>query len=207
MEGIEYIWIGGGEEIMVRNVNNIYWMVSTVCSSIIDNRYRASHRDRGLPPKTLTCVFDLSVLVLLAQAVLEDRIDLVRGEGLAQRQQSVGQLSGQHGAVLVLVVQLQALDEVLVASLLLLGLHLAVDRQEFLQRQQLLVALLGLADLLDQGQRRVAVQRAQHITQVEGVDLLRAIGIVDAERELGLCGGRKRKQRGQVSEALLCGLN
>lgn len=137
----------------------------------------------------LTRVFDLSVLVLLAQAVLEHNVDLLVGEALAQRQQSVGQLSRQHGAVLVLVVQLQALNEVLVAALLLLVLHLAVDGQELLQRQQLLVALLGLADLLDQGQGGVAVQRAQHIAQVEGVDLLRAVGIVDAERELGLCFG------------------
>lgn len=101
----------------------------------------------------------------------------------------MSQLSQQHGAILVLVVQLQALNEVLVAALLLLGLHLRVDGQELLQRQQLLVALLGLADLLDQGQSRVAVQRAQHIAQIEGVDLLRAVGIVDAERELGLCVG------------------
>lgn len=121
---------------------------------------------------TLTCVFDFALVVLLAQAVLEHLVDLVLGERLAERQQGVRQLSRQHGAVLVLVVQLQALNEVLVAALLLLGLDLAVDRQELLQRQQFLVALLGLANLLDQGQRRVAVQRAQHIAQIEGVNLL-----------------------------------
>lgn len=135
----------------------------------------------------LTCVFDLSVVVLLAHAVLKHLIDLLLRQRLAQSEQRMRQLSQQHGAVLVLVVQLQALDEVLVAALLLLVLHLRVDGQELLQRQQLLVALLRLADLLDQRQRGVAVQRAQHIAQIEGVDLLRTVGIVDAERELGLC--------------------
>lgn len=195
MEGIEYIAESGGE-IMVQDVNKHCCSRSDSISDRQMTTHRTRHLLRVAQQRTiLTCVFDLSVLVLLAQAVLEHGVDLLAGEALAQGQQSVGQLSGQHGAVLVLVVQLQALNEVLVAALLLLVLHLAVDGQELLQRQQLLVALLGLADLLDQGQGRVAVQRAQHIAQVEGVDLLRAVGIVDAERELGLCADRKWFER------------
>lgn len=137
--------------------------------------------------RILTRIDDLTLVVLLAHAVGHHLVDLLLAQGLTQSGQRVRQLSQQHGAVLGLVVQLQALEEVLEAALLLLVLHLRVDGQEFLERQQFLVALLGLAHLLDESERRVQVQSTEHIAQVEGVDLLGAVGIVDAERELRLC--------------------
>lgn len=82
---------------------------------------------------------------------------------LTKGQQGVLQFSEQHGAVLLLVVQFQALNEILIAALLLLLLHLRVDGQEFVQLDLLLVALLGATHFLDQSQGGVQVQSAQGI--------------------------------------------
>lgn len=94
------------------------------------------------------------------------------------------QLNHQHCAVLVLVVQLQALEEVLVASLVLLLLDLAEDGQELLDGQFLLALLLGASHLLAEGQRRVEVQGAQHIANLASVDLALTLHIEDGEGEL-----------------------
>lgn len=94
------------------------------------------------------------------------------------------QLSAEHEAVLVLVVQLQALEEVLVAALVLLLLDLGEDGQELLDGQLLLAPLLGGAHLLAQRQGRVEVQGAQHIADLAGVDLALTLHVEDGESEL-----------------------
>lgn len=106
---------------------------------------------------------------------------------LTQSQQVVLQLNHQHHAVLVLVVQLQALQEVLVASLVLLLLDLAEDGQELLDGQLLLALLLGGSHLLAEGQRRVEVQGAQNIANLASVDLTLTLHIEDGEGELSPC--------------------
>lgn len=103
-----------------------------------------------------------------------------------QSEESVLEFSQQHGAIFVLVVQFQALEEIFVATLFLLLFHLAVDGQEFFEGQQFLAAFLGGANLLDQSKGGVAVQRTEHITQIEGINLVAAIGIVNAETKFSL---------------------
>lgn len=98
-------------------------------------------------------------------------------------------LSQHHQAVLVLVVELQALEEVLVASLVLVLLDLAEDGQELLDGELLLSALLGGSHLLAHGQGRVEVQRAQHITDLASIDGTLTLQIEDGEGELSPYGG------------------
>lgn len=143
---------------------------------------RQTHRLR-----ILTRVWDHALIILGIHAVGEQSLDLLVIKGLTytnmndmwhmswlinqsfsrqlltKGQQSVLQFSEQHGTVLLLVVQFQALNEILVATLLLLLLDLRVDGQEFVQLDLLLVALLGATHFLDQSQGGVQVQGAQGI--------------------------------------------
>ena len=102
------------------------------------------------------------------------------------------ELGAEHRAVLLLVVELETLDEVLVASLVLVLLDLAEDGQKLLEVHGLLAALLRAAELLDRGVGRVRVQGAEYIAQIHAVDRVRAVSIVDGEGELCLCFGRKK---------------
>lgn len=97
------------------------------------------------------------------------------------------QLSQQHGAVLLFVVQLQTLEEVLVATHVLLLLDLSVDGEELVQLDLLLSALLGSTHLADEFQSWVQVQGTQSRSDVHGIHRTAAIPIVDGEHELRLC--------------------
>lgn len=94
------------------------------------------------------------------------------------------QLSQHHEAVLVLVVELQALQEVLVASLVLVLLDLSEDGQELLNGELLLSLPLGLSHLLAHGQGGVQVQGAQHLADLGGIDVALTLQIEDGEGEL-----------------------
>lgn len=107
---------------------------------------------------------------------------------LTERKEGVGQLSAEHGAVLSLVVQLQALEEVLVHALVLVLLALAEEGQELVQGELLLTLLLGAAQLLNGGLGGVQVEGAEDAAEVDGVDGASAIAVVDGEHELGACG-------------------
>lgn len=100
----------------------------------------------------LTCIFDVTVIVFLSHAILEDLIDLIVVQVLTcnsknlktiynyitnyintQSEESVLKFSQQHGAIFILIVQLQALKEILVTALFLFLFHLTVDGQEFFE--------------------------------------------------------------------------
>lgn len=154
----------------------------------------------------LTSIGDEAILIFLVHAVLEDLLDLIVAQCLSckrkltisfcltnqrilvlpltQSQHVVLQLSQEHQTVLVLVVQLQALQEVLVAALVLVLLDLGEDGQELLNSQLLLSALLAGAHLLAQGQSGVQVQGAKHITDLGRVDGALTLHIEDGESEL-----------------------
>lgn len=110
---------------------------------------------------------------------MDDRGD----RSLTNSQKHVREFSGQHHAVLSLVVELKTLEEVLVASLVLVGFELTVDRKEFLEGHRLLAALLGTAHLLNRAVRRVEVEGAQDVAEIDGVDDVRAVRIIDGECE------------------------
>ena len=95
------------------------------------------------------------------------------------------QLSQHHGPVLLLVVELQALDEVLEGAGVLGLLELGVDGVELVQLDELLALLLGPAQLVDGLQRGVEVQAAEAVTQVEQVHAGLALEVVNVEGKLG----------------------
>jgi len=95
----------------------------------------------------------------------------------------VRQFRAEHRSIFLLIVQLQTLEKVLVASLLLVLFALAEDRQELVQFQFLLALLLRAAQLLDGGVRRVQVQRAEDIADIHRIDDVGAVVIVNGEGE------------------------
>jgi hypothetical protein len=102
---------------------------------------------------------------------------------LTKRQQRVRQFRAEHHSIFLLIVQLQTLEEILVASLFLVLFALTEDWQELVQFQFLLALLLRAAQLLDSGVRGVQVQRAEDIADVHRVDDIGAIVIVNGEGE------------------------
>lgn len=132
-------------------------------------------------------VLDETVVVCLYLDAAQQLLALGIGQLLTQREQDVGQLCLQHGAILVLIIQFQALDEVLVGAALLLFLHLAVDRQELLEREQLLAPFLGASILLDDGISWPQIERSEEVAQVASVHLANAFEIVDVKMVLDAC--------------------
>jgi hypothetical protein len=120
----------------------------------------------------------------------------------------VCELSQEHLSILLLVVEFQALVEVLEATLVLVLFALRVDGKELVELDLLLVwkfpkkrknvsvfkdvetqnnkftLLLGAAKLLNGGAGGVQVEGAQKVTKVDGVDAI-ALVVVDGESEFG----------------------
>ena len=100
----------------------------------------------------------------------------------------VGQQSEElvlkDGAVLVLVVQLQDLNEVVEATGVLGVLGLLEERVEVIELEGLL-SLLGLTAQLSDGlQGGVEVASAEKVTNIEAIDGAVALEVVDLEGEL-----------------------
>ena len=95
------------------------------------------------------------------------------------------ELSKHHGAVLVLVVELQALQEVLKRAHLLRLLDLSVDGIKLLELDELFALLLGAAQLLDHLEGGVKVETPEALAEVEHVDPGLALKVVNVEGELG----------------------
>jgi hypothetical protein len=66
---------------------------------------------------------------------------------LTKGDEDVFELGVHHGAVEVLVVELEDLNEIFVGTGVLILLHLGVDGQELVQLELLFLLLLGLAKL------------------------------------------------------------
>lgn len=106
---------------------------------------------------------------------------------ITKREQYVREFSAHHSSVFLLVVKLQTLEEVFVASLLLILFTLAVNRQKFVELQHLLAPLFCPAQLLYGGVCGIQVKGPQDVAKVDGVDDVGAIGVVNGEGEFCLC--------------------
>ena len=94
------------------------------------------------------------------------------------------QLVLEDGAVLILVVQLQDLDEVMEAAGVLRVLGLLEERVHVVEPDSLL-SLLGLSSQLVDGlEGGVQVAGAQQVADVEAVDFAVTLEVVDLEGEL-----------------------
>jgi len=94
------------------------------------------------------------------------------------------ELSVQHHAVVVLVVQLEHLHEVLVGATVLVLLHLREDGQELVQLELLHLLLVLASELLDEGEGGVEVERPQAVSDEEGVHGVVTLEVVNGEGEL-----------------------
>lgn len=104
-----------------------------------------------------------------------------------KREQCVGKFSSEHHSVLLFVVKFQTLQEIFVASLLLVLFALAVNRQELVEFHQFLALLFCSAKFLNGGVRWVQVEGPKNVSKVDGVDIVRAIGIVNGKGKFRLC--------------------
>jgi len=138
----------------------------------------------GTDPPQERLVGNESIVVLRVAALLDQNVNLLTLELLTKGKQNVLKLAQHHGAVLHLVVELQALDEVLKVAGLLGLLDVAVDRVELFQLNELLALLLGTAQFVDHLQGGVQVQAAKAVAKVEHVHPGLALEVVDVKGKL-----------------------
>ena len=119
----------------------------------------------------------------LAQ-LLHEGLGLLLGQLLSEVGQQSEQLMGQHGVVVVLVVQLQDLNEVVEASLVLAVLGGLVDGEDLVLGQHLLSLLGGASNLGDCLEGGVQVAGSDEITSEESVNLAISLEVIDIEGEV-----------------------
>ena len=91
---------------------------------------------------------------------------------------------GQHGVVVIFVVQLQDLNEVVEATLVLGVLAGLVHGEDIGLGEELLALGDSTADLLDGLQGGVQVAGADEVANVEGVDLAVSLEVIDVKGEV-----------------------
>ena len=116
--------------------------------------------------------------------LLHQGLGLLLGQLLSEVGQQSEQLVGQHGVVVVLVVQLQDLNEVVEASLVLGVLAGLVHGEDIGLGEELLALGDSTADLLDGLQGGVQVAGADEVANVEGVDLAVSLEVIDVKGEV-----------------------
>ena len=91
---------------------------------------------------------------------------------------------GQHGVVVIFVVQLQDLNEVVEASLVLAVLGGLVDGEDLVLGQHLLSLLGGASNLSDCLEGGVQVAGSDEVTSEEGVNLAISLEVIDIKGEV-----------------------
>ena len=91
---------------------------------------------------------------------------------------------GQHGVVLVLVIELQDLNKVVKASLVL-GVLAGLVHGEHIRLGQGLLTLLRLSpNLLNGLYGRVQVASSDQVTNIEGINFAVAFEVIDVKSEV-----------------------
>ena len=91
---------------------------------------------------------------------------------------------GQHGVVVIFVVELQDLHEVVEASLVLAVLGGLVDGEDLVLGQHLLSLLGGASDLSDGLEGGVEVAGSDEVTSEESVNLAISLEVIDVKGEV-----------------------
>ena len=91
---------------------------------------------------------------------------------------------GQHGVVVIFVVQLQDLNEVVEASLVLAVLGGLVDGEDLVLGQHLLSLLGGASNLLDGVESGVKVAGSDEVTSEESINLAISLEVIDIKGEV-----------------------
>ena len=116
--------------------------------------------------------------------LLHQGLGLLLGQLLSEVGQHFEQLVGQHGVVVIFVVELQDLNEVVEASLVLGVLARLVHGEDLGLGDHLLALLGGASDLGDGLEGGVQVAGADEVASVEGVNLSISLEVVDIEGEV-----------------------
>jgi len=124
-----------------------------------------------------------TILILGITELLHQRLGLLLGQLLTEVGEEQEQLMGQHGVVIVFVVQLQDLNKVVEATLVLGVLGGLVHGEHVGLGQGLLALLGGATDLGDGLEGGVEVAGADEVAGVEGVNLAVSLEVVDIEGE------------------------
>merc|ERR1719197_615866 len=116
--------------------------------------------------------------------LLHQGLGLVLGQLLTEVGQQTEQLVGQHGVVVIFVVQLQDLNEVVESSLVLAVLGGLVDGEDLILGQHLLSLLGGASNLSDCLEGGVQVASSDEVTSEESVNLAISLEVIDIKGEV-----------------------
>ena len=125
-----------------------------------------------------------SLIILRLTQLLHQGLGLLLAELLAEVGQETEQLVGQHGVVVIFVVQLQDLNKVVEASLVLAVLGGLVDGEDLVLGQHLLSLLGGASDLSDGLEGGVEVASSDEVTSEESVNLAISLEVIDVKGEV-----------------------
>jgi len=118
--------------------------------------------------------------------LLHETLGLLLGQLLTEVGQQPEELVAEDGAVIVLVVELEDLDEVVDAAGVLGGLGLGEDGVEVLDLHHPLALLLLAAELVDGVEGGVDVAGPQQVADVEPIDLAVSLEVVHIKGKLDL---------------------
>merc|ERR1739840_11339 len=116
--------------------------------------------------------------------LLHQVLGLLLGQLLTEVHQQLEQLELQDGVVGIFVVQLQDLNEVVEASLVLGVLAVLVHGEDIGLGQELLSLAASTSDLLDGLQGGVQVAGADEVAGVEGINLAVSLEVIDVKGEV-----------------------
>ena len=132
----------------------------------------------------LTLEGDEAVIVSGVAQLLHQVLGLLLGQLLTKVHQELEQLELQDGVVGIFVVQLQDLNEVVEATLVLGVLAGLVHGEDIGLGQELLSLGAATSDLLDGLQGGVQVAGTDEVAGVEGVNLAISLEVVDVKGEV-----------------------
>ncbi len=122
-----------------------------------------------------------TILILRVAELSHQVLGLLLGQLLTEVGEEQEQLMGQHSVVIVFVVQLQDLNKVVEATLVLGVLGILVGGVAVALGKDLLALLSLTADLGDGLEGGVQVAGADEVTQVEGINLAVSLEVIDIE--------------------------
>jgi len=125
-----------------------------------------------------------AILILRLTELLHQGLSLLLGQLLTEVGQETEKLVSDHGVVVIFVVQLQDLNKVVEATLVL-GVLGSLVGGVALGLGKDLLSLLGLtADLSDGLQGGVKVASSDEIAEVEGIDLAISLEVIDIKSKV-----------------------
>ena len=132
----------------------------------------------------LTLEWNEALIVSRVAQLLHQVLGLLLGQLLTEVHQQLEQLELQDGVVGIFVVQLQDLNEVVEATLVLGVLAGLVHGEDIGLGQELLSLGTSTSNLLDGLQGGVKVAGTDEVANIEGIDLAVSLEVIDVKGEV-----------------------